>query len=117
MILEPGCENVGCAIAQRVGDEHHRPHVLLAEEVVGVLGRKREALASLSKALTRFRLAWHWNGGPAILQSRATDDTGYVQPPRNQLIAERGVGRTIYHFNGISSWAVTETGEIKHVYT
>ena len=70
----------------------------------------------LSKALTRFRLAWRWNGGSAILQSRATDDTGYVQPTRDKLIAERGIGRTIYHFNGITSWAVAETGEVKHVY-
>ena len=36
----------------------------------------------LSKALTRFRVPWQWSGGPAILQSRATDDTGRVQPTR-----------------------------------
>jgi sulfane dehydrogenase subunit SoxC len=30
----------------------------------------------LSKAPVRFRAVWQWNGGPAILQSRATDDTG-----------------------------------------
>ena len=53
----------------------------------------------LAKALTRFRVAWRWNGGPAVLQSRATDDTGYVQPTRARLIADRGI-RTIYHFNG-----------------
>src|SRR5438552_803989 len=27
----------------------------------------------LPKALTRFRIPWQWNGGPAVLQSRATD--------------------------------------------
>jgi len=69
----------------------------------------------LAKALTRFRLAWRWNGGPAILQSRATDSSGYVQPTRAALIAERGT-RTIYHFNGITSWAVGEHGEVRHVY-
>ena len=26
--------------------------------------------------------AWQWNGGPAVLQSRATDETGMVQPTR-----------------------------------
>ena len=36
----------------------------------------------LPKALTRFRAAWQWNGGPAVLQSRATDETGMVQPTR-----------------------------------
>jgi sulfane dehydrogenase subunit SoxC len=69
----------------------------------------------LAKALTRFRVAWRWNGGPAILQSRATDESGYVQPTRAALIAERGI-RTIYHFNGIASWAVGENGEVTHVY-
>ena len=44
----------------------------------------------LSKALTRFRMPWRWNGGPAVLQSRATDETGYVQPTREKMIAERG---------------------------
>ena len=69
----------------------------------------------LAKALTRFRVAWRWNGGPAILQSRAADESGYVQPTRAALIAERG-NRTIYHFNGIASWAVGENGEVSHVY-
>jgi len=69
----------------------------------------------LAKALTRFRVAWRWNGAPAILQSRATDDNGYVQPVRARLIADRGA-RTIYHFNGIASWAVGENGEVTHVY-
>src|SRR5947208_13176698 len=50
----------------------------------------------LSKALTRFRMAWHWNGGPAVLQSRATDDIGYVQPTREKMIADRG-SRSVYH--------------------
>ena len=69
----------------------------------------------LAKALTRFRIAWRWNGGPAILQSRAADESGYVQPTRARLIADRGI-RTIYHFNGIASWAVGQNGEVTHVY-
>ena len=69
----------------------------------------------LAKALTRFRIPWRWNGGPAVLQSRATDETGYVQPTRSQLLADRG-RNTIYHFNGIASWAVSEKGELTHVY-
>jgi sulfane dehydrogenase subunit SoxC len=69
----------------------------------------------LAKALTRFRVAWRWNGGPAILQSRATDESGYVQPTRARLIADRGA-KTIYHLNGIASWAVAENGEVTHVY-
>jgi sulfane dehydrogenase subunit SoxC len=69
----------------------------------------------LSMALTRFRMAWHWTGGPAVLQSRATDDTGYLQPTRAELIANRGT-KAFYHFNGITSWGIAENGEVKHVY-
>jgi sulfane dehydrogenase subunit SoxC len=69
----------------------------------------------LPKSLTRFRLQWRWDGGPAVLQSRAADDSGFVQPTRDALLAERG-GRTIFHYNGITSWGVAATGELTHVY-
>jgi sulfane dehydrogenase subunit SoxC len=69
----------------------------------------------LPKALTRFRIPWRWNGGPAVLQSRATDESGYVQPTREKMIAARG-NRTIYHSNAITAWAVSDKGEVKHVY-
>jgi len=69
----------------------------------------------LAKSLTRFRLPWRWDGSPAILQSRAVDETGYVQPSRERLIAERG-GRTLYHYNGIQSWQVSTTGEVSNVH-
>ena len=69
----------------------------------------------LSKALTRFRIPWRWNGGPALLQSRATDETSYVQPTREKMIAARG-NRAIYHSNAITTWGVSDKGEVKHVY-
>jgi sulfane dehydrogenase subunit SoxC len=68
----------------------------------------------LAKALTRFSLGWHWEGGPAILQSRAIDETGYVQPKINQLRAVRGT-RSIYHNNAIQSWQVAQSGEVSNV--
>src|SRR5207247_1749579 len=34
----------------------------------------------LDKCLTRFRYRWSWDGKPAVIQSRAVDSTGYVQP-------------------------------------
>ncbi|MEZ5648992.1 MAG: sulfite dehydrogenase [Burkholderiaceae bacterium] len=68
----------------------------------------------LSKALTRFNVDWVWDGGPAVLQSRATDETGHVQPKINQLRAVRGT-RSIYHNNAIQSWRVAETGEVFNV--
>src|ERR1700760_469841 len=69
----------------------------------------------LPMSVTRFRSPWRWDGGPATLQSRATDDSGYVQPTRAKLIADRGA-RASYHFNGIASWGVTQLGEVTHVY-
>ena len=60
-------------------------------------------------------MAWRWNGRPAVLQSRATDDIGYVQPTREKMITDRGT-RTIYHSNAVTAWGVSETGEVKHVY-
>ena len=69
----------------------------------------------LSKAVTRFRMAWNWSGGPAILQSRATDETGMVQPTRAALIAERGA-RGQYHVNCIQSWAISDKREAANVF-
>jgi len=69
----------------------------------------------LPKSLTRFRIAWQWDGRGTTLQSRAVDDKGYVQPTRAKQIAERG-SRAIYHFNAIAGWAIAPTGEVKHVY-
>lgn len=68
----------------------------------------------MSKALTRFNLDWVWDGKPALIQSRATDETGYVQPTYQQLRAARGT-RSIYHNNAIQSWLVQESGEVKNV--
>lgn len=67
-----------------------------------------------SKCLTRFTLNWNWNGERAILQSRATDETGFVQPNYRQLRAVRGT-RSIYHNNAIQSWLVEPSGEISNV--
>lgn len=62
-------------------------------------------------ALTRFRFPWKWDGKPARLQSRATDETGYVQPTMQQLIEARGTN-SVYHMNGIKTWAVDKNGEV-----
>ena len=68
----------------------------------------------LSKCLTRFNVAWRWDGQPAILQSRAVDETGFVQPTYGQLRAVRST-RSIYHNNAIQSWKVVESGDISNV--
>jgi len=78
----------------------------------------------LSKALTRFRIPWNWDGQPVILQSRATDEAGNVQPTRAALVAERYQPKTVppgtpvlgEHFNAITSWAIDPKGEVTNVY-
>jgi sulfane dehydrogenase subunit SoxC len=78
----------------------------------------------MSKSFTRFRAPWQWNGGPAVLQSRAWDDQGNVQPTRAEIIAQRGQASRVppvggfpsQHYNGITSWGVEANGGVRHVY-
>ncbi len=65
----------------------------------------------LSQALTRFRFVWHWDGKDAVLQSRCTDETGYLQPTRDEIIAVRGIYAG-YHYNAIRSWFVRQDGSV-----
>jgi sulfane dehydrogenase subunit SoxC len=70
------------------------------------------------KAATRFSMLWKWDGGDAVLQSRCTDETGYVQPTREQLISVRGLHAGpdgFDHYNGIKSWFVCRDGKVSHV--
>ncbi|MBI4888599.1 MAG: sulfite dehydrogenase [Acidobacteria bacterium] len=78
-----------------------------------------------SKAFARVRAPWRWNGGPVVLQSRAWDEGGNVQPTRPQIIAARGQTKApvtnlmafpSQHYNGPTSWTVEASGEVKHVY-
>jgi sulfane dehydrogenase subunit SoxC len=68
----------------------------------------------LEKCLTRFRADWNWDGSPALLQSRVTDETGYIQPTIRVLREKRGT-RSIYHNNAIQTWRVAATGEVSNV--
>ena len=68
---------------------------------------------------TRFRFPWIWYGTPAVIQSRAADETGYTQPTHQQLIDERGPlesGPLFYHMNGIQSWPIAADGSVKNVH-
>lgn len=68
----------------------------------------------LPKALTQFSYQTKWSGQPWLLQSRAIDETGYVQPTLKQLRDERG-GWSIYHKNSIHTWNVTQQGDVFNV--
>ena len=67
----------------------------------------------LPKAHTRFGLAWKWDGQSTELQSRAIDDTGYVQPTLAAILRERGPGSGPYHFNPIAGWRVLRDGRLR----
>ena len=67
-----------------------------------------------SKALTRFYLDTTWNGEEMLLQSRAIDETGYVQPTKAQLREVRGLN-SIYHNNCIQTWYVNAEGIAENV--
>ena len=69
----------------------------------------------LPQSFTRFRIPWRWDGQPLVIQSRATDETGTVQPMRASLLAAHG-RHGYFHYNAIVSWAINEQGYIKHVY-
>lgn len=62
-------------------------------------------------AFTRFHLPWNWDGQEAVLQSRSTDESGYVQPTREALVAVRGLNSQ-YHFNGIKAWKIMADGSV-----
>jgi sulfane dehydrogenase subunit SoxC len=66
-------------------------------------------------ALVRFRLPWEWTGQAVVLQSRATDEKGRVQPPRKEFIA-RFAPDIRFHNNSIVSWAVGADGRVTNVY-
>ncbi len=68
----------------------------------------------LTQALTAFRFPWTWRGEEAVIQSRCTDETGYLQPTRDELIAVRGLNSG-YHYNAVKQWKVTTDGAVTNV--
>jgi len=85
----------------------------------------------LSKAFTRFRLAWNWDGEETLIQSRCTNEFGDVQPTMRELgelwgnrtqppVAGKDVqdfwqSAPIYEFfsNPIQPWRVTRDGSVQ----
>jgi sulfane dehydrogenase subunit SoxC len=68
----------------------------------------------LDKSMTRFYLDFDWNGEELLMQSRAMDSSGYVQPTRESLRRIRGVN-SVYHNNAIHTWLVRGNGEVENV--
>ena len=92
----------------------------IARVEVSADGGRSWALAALQEPVlpqcfVRFRLPWRWQGEPAVLQSRATDERGHTQPTRAAWIARFAPGQE-YHYNALQSWEITATGEVRNVY-
>jgi len=69
----------------------------------------------LPLAHTRFRLDWRWDGRETVLQSRCTDETGYVQPSLAALVKVRGLN-SIFFNNAIQSWQLAADGSVHNVH-
>jgi sulfane dehydrogenase subunit SoxC len=102
----------------------------IAKVMVSADGGKSWGEAALQgpvhdKAFTRFVMPWRWDGQPAVLQSRAWDQAGNVQPLRAEFVAARGQTKAPVksplafpnqHYNSLTSWGVDRKGEVAHVY-
>jgi sulfane dehydrogenase subunit SoxC len=65
----------------------------------------------LTRALTRFRLPWHWDGQPAVIQSRAIDETGLRAADACRTCWRRGEN-SFYHNNAIQPWRIDAQGQV-----
>jgi sulfane dehydrogenase subunit SoxC len=68
----------------------------------------------LAKAQTRFQLDWVWDGKPAKIASRSTDDKGNVQPDRATLISQVG-SNALFHYNAQQTWSIDTEGRVRNV--
>lgn len=75
----------------------------------------RLSLPALPQAQTRFTLDWDWHGRPALLQSRCIDETGRVQPTRQQIVESLGTN-AVYHYNAIQTWRIDNSGKVTNAY-
>jgi sulfane dehydrogenase subunit SoxC len=67
----------------------------------------------LKNSVVRFRMPWMWNGQPAMIGSRCIDESGYVQPTNEELVAVRGLA-AYHHHNGIKWWSLQANGDLSH---
>ncbi len=69
----------------------------------------------LPRSVARFSVPWDWRGAPALLQSRATDEKGNVQPTRAAWLAQYAPENR-FHNHSIASWQVEADGSVKNVF-
>ncbi len=87
----------------------------MSRSTAAATGAPHGSTAGLGQgAATRFYAEFDWDGRELLLQSRAMDETGYVQPTKIELRKVRGVN-SIYHNNGIQTWQLHKSGEVENV--
>ena len=69
----------------------------------------------LAQAFTRFSLPWRWDGRATTLLSRATDETGRVQPTRAAWKA-RYAAHAFNHYHAIQAWRIDRDGRVSNRY-
>ncbi len=74
----------------------------------------RLAGAPGDKTVVRFYFDMDWDGSEMLLQSRARDESGYVQPTKAALVSKRGRA-SVYHNNAIQTWLIRSDGSAENV--
>jgi sulfane dehydrogenase subunit SoxC len=74
---------------------------------------------ALRQAHTRFTFDWAWDGQEAVIQSRATDELGEVQPTRAELYKDWGFSEAAskkpdraIHNNSQQPWSIARDGSV-----
>jgi len=93
-------------------------HGKIAKVEVSTDGGERWTAAQINapvlrKAQTRFEIDWVWDGKPTKIASRATDEAGNVQPPREAFIARMGTN-ALFHYNAQQTWSIDPAGKVRN---
>ena len=67
----------------------------------------------LPKAQSRFQMDWEWNGTPAAIVSRSTDERGNVQPDRKTFVDRVGTN-ALFHYHAQQTWIIDSAGKVRN---
>ena len=67
----------------------------------------------LPKAQSRFQMDWEWNGTPAAIVSRSTDERGNVQPDHKTFVDRVGTN-ALFHYHAQQTWIIDLAGKVRN---
>ena len=67
----------------------------------------------LPKAQSRFQMDWEWNGTPAAIVSRSTDERGNVQPDHKTFVDRVGTN-ALFHYHAQQTWIIDSAGKVRN---